>query len=597
MDNNLQSYHRDMPSSSSSSYQTGSIPGVAELMDGNMYPSTLLPSRQIQAHHHHHHHHQGLQQHLDFAPVRLLQSCDSCRRRKIRCSGEKPTCSSCVRYQEICHYSPLATPRRRAGKRARTGEREASGEPPMATTPRDVSVAPSQSAPLSVDAEQQQQQQQPRDGEAAGWSSEACRMRQDIEGLSRKQDIEGLSRKFDSLNSKLDRLIGVMSKRRHSEEEEAVGEGEEEYSEEEAAEEGEEEYNEEEEAPVAGGSEFSNLIDRTSRFGIDATNVGIISGMMSSIDGEPSGAEGVRVVAAEPSGTAGVSRLETEALRSELVDTFYAHADVNTISFIPRHVFQGLQREKRTPTAMVHVMMADACMHSDSAAVVGVGRVVARGYFIERAYRALFECLEYDSAEHCVALLLFAMVISKAGLHRAWIMHSLSTQMAIRLRFNTIDSPLSALAFQSDSDVAREWKRRVFWQLYTFDLLTTTLSDLPPCLSIHHLRCNAPTPLGPDQMGTSPLAVLGPAVVFCDDQQSVAEQIAMLAILCDISTLQSNATPEEQLFPDGFMRIHDRIRAWQRRMPHYDVLAEGDLVRVSHVFRDRLGLIFLGLLC
>ncbi|KAI8325795.1 hypothetical protein GQ54DRAFT_254030, partial [Martensiomyces pterosporus] len=35
-----------------------------------------------------------------------------CRRRKIRCSGEKPTCSSCIRYQEMCHYSPLATPRR-----------------------------------------------------------------------------------------------------------------------------------------------------------------------------------------------------------------------------------------------------------------------------------------------------------------------------------------------------------------------------------------------------------------------------------------------------------------------------------------------------
>ncbi|KAJ2438035.1 hypothetical protein IWW46_005069, partial [Coemansia sp. RSA 2440] len=51
----------------------------------SLYPSTLLPSRQIQAHHHPYqidpqHPYQIDSQH----PVRLLQSCDSCRRRKIR---------------------------------------------------------------------------------------------------------------------------------------------------------------------------------------------------------------------------------------------------------------------------------------------------------------------------------------------------------------------------------------------------------------------------------------------------------------------------------------------------------------------------------
>ncbi|KAJ2498788.1 hypothetical protein IWW47_003436, partial [Coemansia sp. RSA 2052] len=628
IDSSMLSYQRGI-----SSYQAGGIPGVAEMIDdntnrdlaeagfshhphhphhhaeaayanvgSNMYPSTLLPSRQIQAQHHHQQH--VLRQHLDFGPVRLLQSCDSCRRRKIRCSGEKPTCSSCVRYQEICHYSPLATPRRRAGKRARTGEREASGEP-MPTTPttsgtgaamemfRDVSVAPSQSAPLSADAEQAG-----GGGDTAIWSSEAYRMR---------RDIESLSRKFDSLSSKLDQLIGVMGKRRrrHSASGSPSAEPTE-YSREDEYSQDEQDEERERRAPPAG-AEFSNLIDRTSRFGIDATNVGIISGMMSSIDGargaRQGAAEGVHI-ATGPAAVGGVERLETEALHSELIDTFYAHADVNTISFIPRHVFQLLQREQRTPTAMVNVMMADACPHSDNADLAAVGRVFARGYFIERAYRALFECLEYDSAEHCVALLLFAMVISKAGLHRAWIMHSLSTQMAIRLRFNTMDSPLSTLAFQNDSELMREWKRRVFWQLYTFDILTTTLSDLPPCLSIHDLRCNAPVPLTDDVVAASAvadqgkqLAVLGPAVVFCDDQSTMNEQIEMLGILCDISSQQSKVTPEVCLFPDGFMLIHERILAWQRRMPHYDILAEGNLARVSEVFRQSHGLIFLGLLC
>ncbi|KAJ2736472.1 hypothetical protein IW152_000833 [Coemansia sp. BCRC 34962] len=416
-----------------------------------------------------------------------------------------------------------------------------------------------------------------------------------------RRDIEGLSRKFDSLNGKLDHLIGLVGKRqrRHSESGSSV----------------ESEYSSHGDAAVKDrraprvGAEFSNLIDRTSRFGIDATNVGIISGMINNMDGVRGGqqraAESVRV-AAEPSGpnlneTQGVEQqLETEALQAELIDTFYEHADVNTISSIPRHVFQLLKHERRVPTAMINVMMADACGHSDNADLVAVGRESARGYFIERAYRALFECLEYDSTEHCVTLLLFAMVISKAGLHRAWIMHSLSTQMAIRLRFNTLDSPISALAFKNDSELTREWKRRVFWQLYTFDILTTTLSDLPPCLSIHDLRCNAPTPLtdwtSAEGEPGKQLAVLGPAVVFCDDQLTMREQIEMLGILCDISSLQSRMTPEECLFPEGFMAIHERILSWQQRMPHYEVFAKGNLIYVAEAFQQRPGLIFLGLL-
>ncbi|KAJ2827323.1 hypothetical protein FBU31_003197 [Coemansia sp. 'formosensis'] len=622
-ENTMMAYRSGVPP-----YQAG-IPGVAEITGSafshhagaeygggsNVYPSTLLPSRQIQAQHHHHQ--QVLHQHLDFAPVRLLQSCDSCRRRKIRCSGEKPTCSSCVRYQEICHYSPLATPRRRAGKRARTGEPETSHEP-MPTTPttagatgavaaempREESVAPSHSAPLSADVEALS------GGEFVPWSTEASQMR---------RDIEGLSRKFDSLNGKLDQLIGLVGKqqqrrrrRRRQRSESASSTEHMEYSQNESAYNSHDEQGDAAEGGQAASvsTEFCNLIDRTSRFGIDATNVGIISGMINSIDGARSaqqGAESVRV-AAKPSGpslsgTQGVEqRLETKALRAELIDTFYEHADVNTISFIPRHIFQLLQREQRTPTAMTNVMMADACGHSDNADLMAVGREFARGYFIERAYCALFECLEYDSAEHCVALLLFAMVISKAGLHRAWIMHSLSTQMAIRLRFNTLDSPISAPAFKNDSELTREWKRRVFWQLYTFDILTTTLSDLPPCLSIHDLRCNAPTPLTDDVLASmeggsgKQLAVLGPAVVFCDDQMTMREQTEMLGILCDISSLQNMMTPEVCLFPADFMLTHERILAWQRHMPHYDVFARGNLTHIAEVFQQRPGLIFLGLL-
>ncbi|KAJ2004033.1 hypothetical protein GGI04_002747 [Coemansia thaxteri] len=599
------------PSSDANTNYHTCIPGIAELCgehtreyepagsgfrshaevvyDGapsNMYPSTLHPSRQILAHPHQG---QAHSQHVGLAPVRLLQSCDSCRRRKIRCTGDKPACSSCIRYQEVCHYSPLATPRRRTGgKRARTGERETSREPISPTTAaagtvasegtRDVSTAPSSVQPPG-DSEEA-----PSGRDSGQWRMEAGRMR---------EDIEGLSRKFDSLNGKLDRIIGLVAKRQRSTSPADM------------------EYGQSDDGEYEGpGSESrvaefssSRLVDRTSRFGIDATNVGIISDMMSNIDNvRAQGTEGPDGPT-DPGFQDNVQRLDTDELQSSLIDTFYLHADVNTISFIPRSVFQVLQRERRAPAAMLHVMMADACGHSNNADIAAVGSVFARGYFIERAYRALFECLEFDSAEHCVALLLFAMVISKAGLHRAWIMHSLSTQMAIRLRFNTLDSPLSTLAFRDDSDLTLEWKRRVFWQLYTFDILSTTLSDLPPCLSIHDLRCNAPIPLTADMVApeagstAKQLAVLGPAVVFCDDQGTIELQIEMLGILCDISAQQSKLTPEVCLFPEDFKTIYEHITSWQQRMPHYKVLVEGDLVQVSKVFQHQQGQIFLGLLC
>ncbi|KAJ1855776.1 hypothetical protein GGH12_003119 [Coemansia sp. RSA 1822] len=593
----------------------------------SLYPSTLLPSRQLQAHHHPY---QIDPQHS----VRLLQSCDSCRRRKIRCSGEKPTCSSCIRYQEHCHYSPLATPRRRAGKRARTSLGNGTSGPSMlrnesagresSNEPLLMSSAASAHGDQTITGAEQSDrfagnQETPSSG-VERWHSEADEMR---------QDIHTLASKFDVLNNKLDTLIGLIGSRRRDFGRSETNESSSDYEDGES-------LARADTAPdgarsiVSESGEFLNLVDKTSRFGIDATNIGILADIMSSIDkarGQPqqTSSAGVRVSGTTNAGTSTprpdsaatglgpsdemalprrpdlIQQLLTSEMQEHLIDTFYLNTDVNTIAFIPRYIFDRLQHEKRAPVPMINVIMADACNYSNHEAVLAMGRHWARGYFIERAYRGLFACLEYDSTEHCVALLLFAMVISKAGLHRAWIMHSLSTQMAIRLRFNTLDSPLSSLAFKNDTMLTLEWKRRIFWQLYTFDILTSTLSDLPPCLSIHGVRCKAPQPLTDAAANgrtedVHDLVMLGPAVVFCDDQSTLELQIELTGIMCDISTLQAKLTPEECLFPPEFTEMHRRLEDWQQRLPHFDVLAEGSLIRISEELKSEPGQIYLGLL-
>ncbi|KAI8048392.1 hypothetical protein BDF22DRAFT_602910, partial [Syncephalis plumigaleata] len=35
---------------------------------------------------------------------RRTQACDDCRRRKVRCDGNRPSCTSCLRHGVACHY-------------------------------------------------------------------------------------------------------------------------------------------------------------------------------------------------------------------------------------------------------------------------------------------------------------------------------------------------------------------------------------------------------------------------------------------------------------------------------------------------------------
>ncbi|KAJ2304729.1 hypothetical protein IWW55_001782 [Coemansia sp. RSA 2706] len=40
--------------------------------------------------------------------VQLLRSCESCRRKKRKCSGDRPTCSRCAAQNDTCQYRPTA---------------------------------------------------------------------------------------------------------------------------------------------------------------------------------------------------------------------------------------------------------------------------------------------------------------------------------------------------------------------------------------------------------------------------------------------------------------------------------------------------------
>ncbi|WVF69634.1 hypothetical protein IAT40_004413 [Kwoniella sp. CBS 6097] len=51
--------------------------------------------------------------------LRRGMACKFCRRRKLRCSGERPACSSCVKYKQECEYQPPVKAQRVQGSESR----------------------------------------------------------------------------------------------------------------------------------------------------------------------------------------------------------------------------------------------------------------------------------------------------------------------------------------------------------------------------------------------------------------------------------------------------------------------------------------------
>ncbi|KAI9468815.1 hypothetical protein BX667DRAFT_518155 [Coemansia mojavensis] len=69
--------------------------------------------------------------------VQLLRSCESCRRKKRKCSGERPTCTRCQAQGDTCIYRPTA----RFLKPRNTGVRKPAKKKRVAERPRAMSAA------------------------------------------------------------------------------------------------------------------------------------------------------------------------------------------------------------------------------------------------------------------------------------------------------------------------------------------------------------------------------------------------------------------------------------------------------------------------
>ncbi|KAL5118714.1 hypothetical protein ACEQ8H_003391 [Pleosporales sp. CAS-2024a] len=74
---------------------------------------------------------------------RAAEACTFCRRRKIKCSAEKPTCASCRLHEETCVYEPIDDAQSTSSRPTKAPRRQTVSEaPPTAQTPVAATPAP-----------------------------------------------------------------------------------------------------------------------------------------------------------------------------------------------------------------------------------------------------------------------------------------------------------------------------------------------------------------------------------------------------------------------------------------------------------------------
>ncbi|KAK1912252.1 hypothetical protein P3342_009853 [Pyrenophora teres f. teres] len=81
---------------------------------------------------------------------RVAEACTFCRRRKIKCSAEKPQCASCKTYGATCHYEHIDDGHQAVARSRKTPRRENAAQPAASMVESTPSSQPAALTPNSV---------------------------------------------------------------------------------------------------------------------------------------------------------------------------------------------------------------------------------------------------------------------------------------------------------------------------------------------------------------------------------------------------------------------------------------------------------------
>ncbi|KAJ2473304.1 hypothetical protein GGI02_000952 [Coemansia sp. RSA 2322] len=462
------------------------------------------------------------------ASVRLMLSCDNCRKKKVRCNGGHPECTSCMRGGIQCHYSPVGPrkkPRRpaetasasgrigqRQGKRRATGaasDSDESSSPSLEGTDDKAAVGRGLGSVSHLMLERLREAETLElPSQTAVPTAKACAVQQQQQQQSSVMEMLRLQTQISGLVDQLRNITIQVSGMTPADSPAMPPAGF---------------------APAAPAA-IAEPADKCSELHLS----------------KPEHARGVNV---------------SRDLINHLISVYFQFCHPTETGMYPTDLYRDrLQRAQVSETFLLSVL-AVASRLSDDPRVKREPAYLAGYDFFERVTRGLMmDVLERDCVENMLTLNNLAVyAVGLPVANRGWYFSGLAMRMATQMSLQKVDAPGRMPGASMMSAPGIESARRAFWTTLLLEALASFASGEPPPVTNQDVHVAEPFD-GPSLLGDDSSAK--PAE---PTPNAYIAQLAMLLIR--VARLNGNRHPESAQFSPEYAALHSEMVTWYRALP------------------------------
>ncbi|KAJ2038157.1 hypothetical protein H4S03_002514 [Coemansia sp. S3946] len=499
-------------------------------------------------------------------PLRLMLSCDNCRKKKIRCNGGRPECASCLRGDIPCHYSPVG-PRKKPRRAGTEPVASQEGVRKRPANKRRASASASDSEETHEDDKSQVgvssvshlMLEKLRDTQAlphAGSAAVTHRVQPQqpvMEMLRLQTQISDLVDQLRNITIQVSGMTPTAGSPAPTPAPAATSPLP-------------------PAAPHPGPSHHSLGQAAASSSGMAAT------GPSDNSQGQPCS----ELHLSKPEHARGVN--VSRDLIKHLISVYFQYCHPSETGMYPMELYRDrLQRAQVSETFLLSVL-AVASRLSDDPRVKREPAYLAGYDFFERVTRGLMmDVLERDCVENMLTLNNLAVyAVGLPVANRGWYFSGLAMRMATQMSLQKVDAPGRMPGASMMSGPGIESARRAFWTTLLLEALASFASGEPPPITIQDIHvaepADDPPMLGDEsagpgtsassQMATDEDSEARPAAAGLKSMPNVCAFTAQLSmLLIRVARLNGNRHPESAQFSPEYATLHAEMVAWYHALP------------------------------
>ncbi|KAJ2156106.1 hypothetical protein GGF46_005410 [Coemansia sp. RSA 552] len=541
-------------------------------------------------------------------PLRIMLSCDICRKKKIRCNGAKPECSNCQRTKAECHYSPVG-PRKKPRRQGRTGsqradslgstssgdshraKRRASSSQVGAGDPQTAGSAMSSVSHLMLERlrETEDLDLLSTEGAASGRSQQQQQQPPVMEMLRLQTQISTL---VDQLRTLTIRVSGMNSPRPMSPL--ATPDGvlpppvfEETQSSPSLFQTAPSQKRKDSDGPRVSEPECTHMRDcQLPPSSARSTHTTPPSRPMlptQCCQQQQPATPNIRVTKAENEPSSGGGLNVSRDLITHLISVYFEYGHPTETGMYPMELYRERLLRAQVSEPFLLSTLAVASRFSDDPRVQKEPAYLAGYEFFERVTRGMMmDVIERDSVENMLTLnnlAVFAVGLPVAN--RGWYFSGLAMRMTTQMSLQKVDAPGRMPGASMMSGAGIESARRAFWTTLLLEALASFASGEPPPITIQDIHVAEPYD-DPSMLGDDPAAAgtAGSSTAERSDNErssaddsvqqraNVSSYIAQLSMfLIRVARLNGNRHPESAQFSPEYAALHTEMVGWYHRLP------------------------------